>query len=107
MSRRNCRVTVAWNPIFLWDEPGNAGLTTVLNLTRDVTPSLISRMASSGSVETSKFSWMRLGILRGGEERRPALDGPRERNLGRGLANPPGDAGDDRILEQIGLAVMA
>jgi hypothetical protein len=36
--------------------PGTPVSPTALNLTRDVIPSLISRIASSGRVETSKFS---------------------------------------------------
>ena len=55
--------------------PGTPVSTTALNLTRDVIPSLISRMASSGMVETSKFSLIRRG-LDVVEEGRPALDGP-------------------------------
>ena len=43
--------------------PGTPVSTTALNLTRDLIPSLISRIASSGRVETSKFSWMRLGVF--------------------------------------------
>src|SRR5277367_5380866 len=43
--------------------PGTPVSTTALNRTRDLIPSLISRTASSGIVETSKFSWMRLGVL--------------------------------------------
>jgi hypothetical protein len=43
--------------------PGTPVSTTVLNLTRDLIPSLISRMASSGMVETSKFSLIRLGVF--------------------------------------------
>jgi hypothetical protein len=43
--------------------PGTPVSTTVLNLTRDLIPSLISRMASSGRVETSKFSLIRLGVF--------------------------------------------
>jgi hypothetical protein len=37
--------------------------TTALNLTRDLIPSLISRKASWGRVETSKFSLIRLGVF--------------------------------------------
>jgi hypothetical protein len=36
--------------------PGTRVSTTALNLTRSWIPSLISRTASSGSAETSKFS---------------------------------------------------
>ena len=43
--------------------PGTPVSTTALNLTRDLIPSLISRMASSGMVETSKFSLIRLGVF--------------------------------------------
>ena len=43
--------------------PGTPVSTTVLNLTRAVMPSLISRTASSGRVETSKFSLIRLGVF--------------------------------------------
>ncbi len=43
--------------------PGTPVSTTALNLTRDLIPSLISRMASSGNVETSKFSLIWLGIV--------------------------------------------
>src|ERR1700748_1333249 len=43
--------------------PGTPVSTTALNLCRVLIPSLISFMASSGSAEISKFSWMRLGVL--------------------------------------------
>jgi len=85
--------------------PGTPVSTTVLNLTRDLIPSLISPMASSGMAETSKFSLIRLGVfevVRG----RPALDSPGEQDLRRGLADSLGDSGDDRIFQQPGLATM-
>src|SRR5689334_4503581 len=43
--------------------PGTPLSTTALNLTRNLIPSLISRMALSGRVETSKFSLIRLGVF--------------------------------------------
>ena len=43
--------------------PGTPVSTTALNLTRDLIPSVISRTASSGMAETSKFSLMRLGVF--------------------------------------------
>jgi len=43
--------------------PGMPVCVTALNLTRDLIPSLISRTASSGMAETSKFSWMRAGVF--------------------------------------------
>ncbi len=43
--------------------PGTPVSTTALNLTRDLIPSLISRMGFSGRVETSKFSLIRLGVF--------------------------------------------
>src|SRR5580704_3768567 len=43
--------------------PGTPVSTTALNLCRVLIPSLISFMASSGSVEISKFSLIRLGVL--------------------------------------------
>src|ERR1700757_4683816 len=43
--------------------PGTPVSTTALNLCRVLIPSVISFMASSGSVEISKFSLMRLGVL--------------------------------------------
>src|SRR4029077_9949181 len=46
------------------------------------------------------------GGLRGGQEGRPALDGPGEQDLRRGLVDPLGDSGNDRIFQQIGLAAM-
>ena len=50
-------------PFALGMNPGTPVSTTALNLTRDLIPSLISRMASSGRVETSKFSLIRLGVF--------------------------------------------
>src|SRR5271157_1261591 len=44
-------------------KPGTPVLTTVLNRTLVVMPSRISRMASSGRVEISKFSWIRRGLV--------------------------------------------
>ena len=43
--------------------PGTPVSTTELNLTRNLIPSLISRTASSGRVETPKFSLIRLGVF--------------------------------------------
>jgi hypothetical protein len=43
--------------------PGTPVATTALNLCRVLIPSLISFIASSGSVEILKFSLMRLGVL--------------------------------------------
>ena len=43
--------------------PGTPVSTTVLNLTRNLIPSLICRIAVSGRVETSKFSLIRLGVF--------------------------------------------
>src|SRR6267378_8336388 len=43
--------------------PGTPVSTTALNLCRVLIPSLISFIASSGSVEILKFSLMRLGVL--------------------------------------------
>jgi len=43
--------------------PGTPVSTTALSLTRSLIPSLISRMAFSGSVATSKFSLIRLGVF--------------------------------------------
>src|SRR4029077_10475726 len=43
--------------------PGTPVSTTALNLCRVLIPSLISFIASSGSMEMSKFSLMRLGVL--------------------------------------------
>src|ERR1700741_499137 len=43
--------------------PGTPVSTTALNLCRVLIPSLISFIASSGSLEISKFSLMRLGVL--------------------------------------------
>ena len=43
--------------------PGTPVSTTALNLTCILIPSLISRTASSGRVETSKFSLIRLGVF--------------------------------------------
>src|ERR1700730_5003648 len=43
--------------------PGTPVSTTALNLCRALIPSLISFMASSGSMEILKFSLMRLGVL--------------------------------------------
>ncbi len=45
--------------------------------------------------------------FRSGQERRPALDGPGEQDLGRGLVDPPGDGGDDRIFQQLGFRYYA
>src|SRR4029077_2464669 len=42
--------------------PGTPVSTTTLNRILVATPSRISCMASSGRVEISKFSWMRLGV---------------------------------------------
>src|SRR5262249_43069771 len=46
------------------------------------------------------------GGLRGGQQARPALDGPGEQDLRRGLVDALGDGGDDRILQQVWLATM-
>jgi len=46
----------------LWNKPGTPVSTTILNRILVATPSRISCMASSGMVESSKFSWMRLGV---------------------------------------------
>src|SRR5208337_3724591 len=46
------------------------------------------------------------GGLRGGQEGRPALDGPGEQDLRRGLVDSLGDSGNDRIFQQLGLATM-
>src|SRR5580704_3548703 len=50
-------------PFPLGMNPGTPVSTTALNLTRNLIPSLISRTASSGRVETSKFSLIRLGVF--------------------------------------------
>src|ERR1700733_2973212 len=42
------------------------------------------------------------GGRRGGQEGRPALDGPGEQNLRRGFVDSPGDSGNDRIVQQLG-----
>ena len=34
------------------------------------------------------------------------MDRPRERDLGRSLTNPAGNGGDDRIRQQVGLAIV-
>lgn len=47
------------------------------------------------------------GSLGGGQEGRPALDGPRQRDLRRSFAHPFGDGSDDRIRQQVGLAAVA
>jgi hypothetical protein len=86
--------------------PGTPVFTTALNLTRDLIPSLISRTASSGMAETSKFSRMRLGVFEVVRGSRPALDSPGEQHLGRGLLDSLGDSSDDRVFQQIGLAAM-
>src|SRR4051812_47455325 len=46
------------------------------------------------------------GGLRGGQEGRPALDGPGEQDLRRGLVDSAGDGGNDRIFQQVALATM-
>src|SRR5262245_58327281 len=46
------------------------------------------------------------GGLRGGQEGRPALDGPGEQDLRGGLVDALGDSGDDRIVQQLRLAAM-
>src|SRR6516165_10239313 len=46
------------------------------------------------------------GGLRGGQEGRPALDGPGEQDLRRGLVDSLGDRGNDSIFQQLGLATM-
>src|SRR5271166_4811305 len=46
------------------------------------------------------------GGLRGGQEGRPALDGPGEQDLRRVLVDSLGDSGDDRIFQQVGLATV-
>jgi hypothetical protein len=43
--------------------PGTPVDTTALNLIRALIPSEISRTASSGMAETSKFSWMRAKVV--------------------------------------------
>ena len=50
-------------PYPLGMNPGTPVSTTELNLTPNLIPSLISRTASSGRVETPKFSLIRLGVF--------------------------------------------
>jgi hypothetical protein len=47
------------------------------------------------------------GGLGGGQEGRPALDGPGEQDLRRGIVDSLGDSGNDRIFQQRGLATSA
>src|SRR5271170_8017942 len=46
------------------------------------------------------------GSLRGGQQGRPALDGPGEQDLRRGFVDSLGDSGNDRVFQQFGLATM-
>src|SRR6202795_2394897 len=58
------RVLLSFHVYFpLGINPGTPVSTTALNLCRVLIPSLISFIASSGSLEISKFSLMRLGVL--------------------------------------------
>src|SRR5579862_6374332 len=50
-------------PFPLGMNPGTPVSTTGLNLTCNLIPSLISRTASSGRVEISKFSWIQRGFV--------------------------------------------
>ena len=65
--------------------PGTPVSTTALNLTCNLIPSEISWTASSGMAETSKFSLMRAGVFEVVRRAVPALDGPGEQHLCRGL----------------------
>ena len=57
------RVVVFRRHFPLGMNPGTPVSTTGLSLIRNLIPSFISRMASSGRVETSKFSLIRLGVF--------------------------------------------
>jgi hypothetical protein len=57
--------------------PGTPVSETELNRTRNLIPSLISRTASSGRVETSKFS-----LIREGASRPTGADGRAESDIG-------------------------
>ena len=96
----------AWPPRTSGIEPGNAGLhngikpdpqlDSFANLPHGV-------FRKGGDV---KVLLDPAGGLRGGQEGRPALDGPGEQDLRRGLVDSLGDSGDDRIFQQLGLATM-
>ena len=85
--------------------PGTPVSTTALNLTRDLIPSLISRMASSGRVETSKFSLIRLGVFEVVRRAVPRWMAQASKTY-RGLVDSLGDRGDDRIFQQLGLPAV-
>src|SRR5579883_295585 len=82
------------------NEPGNAGLNdrikpdpqldSVANLPHGL-------FGKGGDVEVLPDP---AGGLRGGQGGRPALDGPGEQDLRRGLVDSPGDGRDDRIFQQ-------
>src|SRR4029453_3076162 len=97
---------VVLTPLSSWNEPGNAGLHNGI----EPDPRLDS------------FADLPHGVLRNGgdvkvlldpaggpggwQEGRPALDGPGEQDLRRGLVDSLGDSGDDRIFQQLGRATM-
>ena len=91
---------------FLGMNPGTPVFTTALNLTCVLIPSLISRTASSGMRDTSKFSRMRPGFFDVVSVAVPALDRPDEQHLRRRLVDTPGDRENDGIFQHVRLAIM-
>jgi hypothetical protein len=85
--------------------PGTPVVTTALNRIRDVIPSEISRTASCGMAEISKFSLMRWGVFEVVSRTVPRWIAQASR-LRRGLIHSPGDGSDDRIFQEPGLAAM-
>ena len=83
--------------------PGTPVSTTLSNRIFVATPSRISRMASSGMVESSNFSRMRLGVTDVVRRAMPRCIAPGEYDLGRGLAEPLRDGGDHRITSNRGM----
>lgn len=63
-------------------------------------------MASSGIVETSKFSLIRLRVFEVVRRAVPRWIAKASKDLRRGLIDSLGDSGDDRIFKQLGLATF-
>ena len=79
--------------------PGTPVSTTALNLIREWDffvdlPNGVFRKGGNVKVFLDPA-----GSLGGSQERRPALNSPREGDLGRSLADPTGDRSDDRIRQ--------
>src|SRR3954452_16320963 len=88
------------------DEPGYAGLHDGIEPAPQLDPFADLPHVLFGEGGDFEVLLDPAGGLRGGQEGRPALDGPGEQDLRRGLVDSAGDRGDDRVFQQPWLAAM-